>query len=104
MRPFDRVTGMSKDYSFDKFKALLEKEHQFPMHYLHKLIGKNTPIFLASVAEFEKKHIGLKKVGEKQSASGEHLSLTYEYHAGSADEVIELQKETQKINDLIYII
>lgn len=95
---------MSNEDPFAKFKELLEKEHQFPLNYVHKLIGKNSPIFLESVAEFEKKHIGLKRVGEKKSASGEHISLTYEYLAGSADDVIELQKETQKINDLIYII
>jgi putative lipoic acid-binding regulatory protein len=95
---------MSQEDPLAKFKALLEAEHQFPIQYMHKLIGKNSPIFLASVAEFEKKHIGLTRTGEKTSASGKHLSLTYEYHAASADEVIELQKETQKINDLIYII
>jgi putative lipoic acid-binding regulatory protein len=95
---------MSHDERFAKFKELLEKEHQFPLQYIHKIIGKNSPIFLQSVAEFEKKHIGLKRTGEKKSASGEHVSLTYEYHAANADDVIALQVETQKINDLIYII
>jgi len=95
---------MSDADPFAKFRELLEKEHQFPLQYVHKIIGKNSPIFLQSIAEFENKHIGLKRVGERTSASGNHLALTYEYLAGTPDDVIELQKETQKINDLIYII
>jgi len=95
---------MSDVDPFAKFRELLEKEHQFPLEYTHKIIGKNSPIFLQSVAEFESKHIGLRRVGERISASGNHLALTYEYLAATPDDVIELQKETQKINDLIYVI
>lgn len=89
---------------FAKFRMLLNQNHEFPGPYLHKFIGKNSTIFLNSVADFEKKFIGLTRTGEKQSASGAHLSLTYEYIAANADEVIQLAVETHKINDLIYVL
>ena len=94
---------MSQD-PFQKFRDLLDQNYQFPATYLHKFIGKNSPIFLESVQEFEKKFIGLVKTMERQSASGAHISLTYEYQAASADDVIELTIQTQHINDIIYIL
>jgi hypothetical protein len=72
--------------------------------YIHKFIGKNSPIFLQSVIDFESKFIGLTKTAVRMSASGNHMALTYDYLAGSPDEIIELTRETQKINDLIYIL
>ncbi len=89
---------------FLKFKLLLNEHHEFPGIYVHKFIGKNSPIFHASVEEFEKKFIGLTRVSEKQSSSGKHLSLTYEYYAASAEDVVELSVQSHKISDLIYIL
>jgi putative lipoic acid-binding regulatory protein len=89
---------------FQKFRILLEQNYLFPCTYVHKFIGKNSPIFLESVSDFEKKFIGLARTAERSSASGNHLALTYEYRAGSADEIIALTVETRKINDLIYIL
>jgi putative lipoic acid-binding regulatory protein len=93
-----------KDDPFASFRELLNKTYQFPTQYLHKFIGKNSPIFRQSVLEFEQKFIGLKKTGENLSASSAHLALTYDYLAASADDVIQLTQETSKINDLIYIL
>lgn len=87
-----------------KFRALLDKNYQFPAIYLHKFIGANSTIFTTSVTDFEKKFIGLTRVTQRLSASGKHMSLTYEYMAANAEEVIQLVLETQKINDIIYII
>ncbi len=95
---------MSNADPFEKFRTLLEAHYTFPCVYTHKFIGKNSSLFKTSVEEFEKKFIGLTRSSERQSASGKHLSLTYEYHAAHADEVITLAVETQKINDLIYIL
>ena len=89
---------------FQNFRELIESNHQFPCTYTHKFIGKNSPIFAQSVADFEKKFIGLTRVTERKSTSGAHLALTYEYLAGSAEEIIQLAKETHQINDLIYIL
>ncbi len=89
---------------FQKFRDLLNDTYQFPCTYPHKFIGKDSPIFRSSVVEFEKKFIGLSRMGEKSSASGKHVSLTYEYLAASADDIILLTTETHKINDVIYIL
>lgn len=89
---------------FENFKDLLKLHHEFPTVYHHKFIGKNSPVFIESVAEFEKKFSGLSRVSERQSASGRHLSLSYEYQADSAEAVVELSVESHKIKDLIYIL
>jgi putative lipoic acid-binding regulatory protein len=94
---------MSED-QFAKFKSLLESNFQFPCVYTHKIIGANSTIFNSSVEEFEKKFIGLTRKTERLSASGKHLSLTFEYHAASSDDVVQLMIETKKLNDLIYIL
>ena len=93
---------MSQD-PFEKFRILLENTYQFPCVYLHKFIGANTNVFKMSVDEFEKKFIGLVRVNERLSASGKHLSLTYEYQAANSEDIVQLTVETQKLNDIIYI-
>ena len=92
------------DDPFEKFKYLLNETYQFPCIYLHKFIGKNSPLFAQSITEFEAKFIGLVKTQERQSTSGAHRSLTYEYQAANAEDVVTLTVETQKMNDLIYIL
>ncbi len=94
---------MSQD-PFEKFRALLETNHEFPCVYTHKFIGAHSPIFKTSVEEFEKAFIGLTRVSERLSASGKHLSLTYDYQAANPEDVVQLMIATQKLNDLIYII
>jgi putative lipoic acid-binding regulatory protein len=94
---------MSQD-QFEKFKELLLQNFQFPCIYTHKIIGSNSVIFKSSISDFEAKFIGLTKSSQRLSASGKHLAITYEYHAASADDVIQLMIETRKLNDLIYII
>ncbi len=89
---------------FEKFRILLENNFQFPCVYLHKFIGSNSPIFKSSVAEFEKKFIGLNRVSERLSTSGKHLSLTYEYQAAHVEDVVQLLIATHQVNDLIYVI
>jgi putative lipoic acid-binding regulatory protein len=89
---------------FDKFRTLLTETYLFPANYTHKFIGKNSDLFLAGVSAFEGKFVGLKRTGEKQSASGAHLALTYDFLAGSAEDVIELAKATHLIDDLLYIL
>lgn len=88
----------------EKFKELLESNHQFPLKYIHKIIGLNSDIFKISVADFESKFIGLKRSQEKPSASGKHIAITYEYFAANADDVVFLVAESNKINDLVYVL
>ena len=95
---------MSNSDSYQKFRELLNENYQFPCIYLHKIIGKASEPFSVSLAVFESKFIGLKKTIERKSASGQHLSLTFEYHAASADDVILLVEETRKLADLLYIL
>lgn len=89
---------------FDKFRKLLAETYLFPANYTHKFIGKNSEIFRDSVAGFEKLFVGLKRTGEKRSANGNHLALTYIFIAASPEDIVELAKATHKISDLIYVL
>ena len=89
---------------FEKFRKLLEETYLFPANYVHKFIGKNSAPFRKSVAEFEGKFVGLKRTGERLSANGGHLALTYDFLAGNAEDVVELAKATHEIDDLIYVL
>jgi putative lipoic acid-binding regulatory protein len=95
---------MSEPDPFLKFRQLLKDTYLFPANYTHKFIGKNTDLFRNSVAEFEGKFVGLKRVGEKQSANGNHLALTYDFLAGTAEDIIDLAKATYLVGDLLYIL
>jgi putative lipoic acid-binding regulatory protein len=89
---------------FEKFRKLLAETYLFPANYTHKFIGKNTPAFSDGVRDFEKKFVGLNRTGEKNSANGNHLALTYDFIAGSPEDIIELAKATHQIPDLLYIL
>ena len=93
---------MSDD--FEKFRKLLAETYLFPADYTHKFIGKNSDLFITAVEEFEKKFVGLTRTGEKKSANGNHIALTYSYIAGTPEDIIELARATHKIQDLIYIL
>ncbi len=92
------------DDPFEKFRQLLTDTYLFPATYTHKFIGKNSPMFEEGVREFEAKFVGLKRTSEKLSASSGHLALTYEFLAGSAEDIIDLAKASHLIPDLIYIL
>lgn len=98
------VRNTMNDDTFDKFRRLLVETYLFPANYTHKFIGKNSENFKVSVTEFEGKFVGLIRTGEKKSASGNHLALTYDFLAGSADDIIELAKATHLVSDLLYIL
>lgn len=89
---------------YGKFRELLTETYLFPANYTHKFIGKNSDLFRSSVAEFESKFVGLKRVGERQSANGNHLALTYDFLAGTVEDIVELAKATHAIDDLIYML
>lgn len=89
---------------YGKFRTLLTETYLFPANYTHKFIGKNSDVFRTSVAAFEAKFVGLKRTGERQSANGNHLALTYEFLAGNVEDIVELAKATHAIDDLIYLL
>ena len=89
---------------YERFKALLEKDLEFPAIYLHKFIGSNTDEFRQSVLEFEKNFTDLTKSGEKLSASQVHVSFTYEYLAKNAEEIVQLTIATKAIPGVLYIL
>ncbi len=89
---------MSSQY--DKLRELLIAQETFPFDYTHKFIGKNTAAFAQSVAALEAQFPKARRVTERRTADGKHISFTYIFNAASADEIIALLQATSLLNDL----
>ena len=83
---------------------MLEAQEQFPVEYMHKFIGKNSQAFLDSLAKLEGQIPKLKRQSLRASGSQIHLAVTYILPAESADEVILLLQETEKVIDLVMVL
>ncbi len=91
-----------KDYT--KLKALLESQESFPIEFIHKFIGRNTPAFATGVAELERRHPELKLQHSRMSQGDAHVALTYTFQAASADAIIVVLRATDEIPDLAYVL
>lgn len=79
------------DFDFDKFKTLLEENHEFPAPYTFKFI-----------MPMEKESDVMNVIGErplikKPSKNGKFVSLTYTTTVQSSDEVIQTYKDVGRI-------
>lgn len=93
---------MSKDYS--KIREMLEAQESFPFDYIHKVIGRNTPAFLDSVAALESRFPAVRRDSLRPSASQAHVSVTLVLRAADASEVIRLLEATEALVDLVMVL
>jgi putative lipoic acid-binding regulatory protein len=91
-----------KDYT--KLRQLLEEQETFPLSYLHKFIGRNSPAFAQGLAELEQRFPDLKKQTARKSQGDAHLAMTYVYVARNVDDVIVLLEATDQIEDLLVVL
>ncbi len=89
---------------YDRLKLLLEQQERFPHHFTLKFIGLNSPAFNEGVRDLEALYPKLKKQGQRLSAKGVNLALTYVYLAANADEIILLLKSVSTIRDVKVIL
>jgi putative lipoic acid-binding regulatory protein len=89
---------------FSKLKELLEEQETFPTQFLHKFVGRNTPEFARAVAELEKRFPSAKLQISRTSASQAHLALTYQFGAGSADDIVALLVATHALDDILVVL
>ena len=78
-------------YDFEKFKGLIEDQHEFPCPYTFKLI---TPL---DKEDQVMNYIGDRPLIRKPSRNGNFVSLTYTTTVNSSDEIIDFYKELGKI-------
>lgn len=93
---------MAKD--FTQLKALLEDQEEFPTNFIHKFIGRNSAAFREAIADLESRYPKMIRQTERLSSNEGHLSLTYHFEAESADEIIEVLSETQKLKDVLIVL
>jgi putative lipoic acid-binding regulatory protein len=87
----------------EAFRALLEKE-TYPLAYTLKLIGKNSPEFNQSIADFERDNPKMTLQTKRESGGGKHLAYSYLGVMSNADEVVALYLKAEKILDLLVIL
>jgi len=93
---------MKRDYS--TLRELLSEEEKFPLQYLHKFIGKNSPVFLTGVKGLEAAFPKLKEQSRRESGAGAHVALTFSFEAASADEVIQVLEATEVLPELVLVL
>jgi hypothetical protein len=93
---------MAKDYT--KLRELLLAQERFPLQYLHKFIGKNTPSFDQGVADWQAQHPLAVCQSNRLSRNGGHRAMTYVFTAGTVDELISMLEATDRITDLLMVL
>ena len=83
---------------------LLKSQHTFPTRYVHKVIGKNSPEFLAGVKDLIDSTVRLSEKTKKETASGSHVSVTLELQAIAAEEVVFLIEKSNTLKDVVYVL
>ena len=82
------------------FRELLEQE-PYPLDYIHKVIGRNTPSFDSGLEALKRTFPALRQTGERLSSGGANRAVTYSFLAHTADEIIALVEATAKVPDLV---
>lgn len=84
--------------------ALLEEQHTFPSCYTHKVIGKNTEQFRSALQRLVIEFKEIKIVDEKTTASGLHVSVTFELNASGPHAIADLVEMSGQLPDVIYVL
>jgi len=93
---------MAKDTT--SLRALLALE-QFPLTYLHKFIGKNTPAFHAAVAAMEARFPSAVRVTVRLSGVNQtYVAYTLSLNAKDPEEIVALWSATADLAELTLIL
>lgn len=77
----------------DDTLRVLNEGHSFPGPYMFKVIGENTPEFVARVVQAATVITGPQAVPDitvRESAGGKHQAVTLQINVGSAEAVLDL--------------
>lgn len=75
----------------------------WPHVYEHKIIGKNTPLFLKGIEDFEQS-FRVRRKGEQLSKNSAYFSLTYQISANDVDEIISLWVASEQVKDCVAVL
>jgi hypothetical protein len=93
---------VAKDYA--RLRELLVTQERFPLEYLHKFIGRNTPAFDAGVQAWKDRHRPISCPSDRLSASQGHRSITFVLQMDTVDELIAMLEATDAIPDLVMVL
>ena len=88
---------MHKDHSFKGFRKQLEKHHDFPDIYIFKFIIPALKI------DSIKRIFPDEKIIYKPSKNGNYIGVTAKIMMVSADDVIDIYKQTSQIEGIIQL-
>ena len=89
-----------------KLKELLEAQETFPLDYIVKFIGKNTPLFASEVAGLESARPELKRQSRRESGqTASHVAFTYTLAAApDADAIIDVLIDVSMLQDVLVVL
>lgn len=92
-----------KDYA--KLTELLKTTEKFPLRFTYKFIGRKTEAFESSIRALEKEFPPLRRESSRESANGQHLSVTYVFDAApNAEILIEVYRAIEKLHDVLVVL
>jgi len=97
-----QATHLSKDYT--RLRELLLEQECFPVKYLHKFIGKNSPQFDAALQAWRTQYPDAVCQSDRHSSNGGHRALTFVVPAQNVDQLIEMLKHTDQLADLVMVL
>ena len=86
---------------------VLRQVHDFPGPYVFKIIGENTPDFIARVVQAAVIILGPKvapQVATRQSSGGKHQSITLTVRVADAERVLDLYDVLGKVGGVRFLL
>jgi putative lipoic acid-binding regulatory protein len=93
--------------SYQDIVAMLESTHTFPCVYQFRVIGTNSPSFVASILQAVIIVIGPKqqpKIETRESAGGKHVSIHIHVHVLNASSVLKLYDTLKSMEGVKYLL
>lgn len=91
-----------KDYS--KLKTLLEVEETFPLDFVFKFVGRNSPAFAQSSHGLKTSFPALQETHSRESSGGKHVAKTFSFVAPDAESIVAIFKAIEKLEDVLVVL
>ena len=103
------MTEPAKDCALSdpSFIERLEEEHEFPGPYTTKIIGRNRTGFRADIETTIMAALQFSQsfeLSERLSKNERHVSLTVQFEAQSAEQVLQVYGEIQRRDDIEFLL
>jgi putative lipoic acid-binding regulatory protein len=94
---------MTAQPRWENLMELLRKE-TFPLAYTLKLIGRNDSAFQEGCLKLMQQHPMLQQTGSRGTSNAQSISITFQFTAQSAEEIIVIYQNASSIPGLLVLL